>query len=295
VTFPNTQVPRDLLEDYPTGGIYCSGNIETSGTIDCNGLTPGQTYTIVFTDLVTENLTISNDRGAELFNGVINTNVGFNSELEFTAYEGITFDYTSFGTGGYYISGPEFNWHELQDGRAKTLVINSKPANEGLVTTLDAVPEWWGRIGTELLSFKNGRLYLHDDSENTNIFYGDQKPAGIALLMNQGVGFKKWLQGIAVDGGQVPDWVHFRVNEENVQSSDLKQIDFVLREGIYYADALLDRLTPGFDLEEVTYDEIQIQGDRLRGKVLQAYVEWDNLQVQVSVIELAYKPSFGHR
>lgn len=61
--------------------------------------------------------------------------------------------------------------------------IAYSPDKQGWVTRFSFVPEWYGRVGTNLLSFLSGAMWVHNRVGNDN-FYGTQYTSWIKFAVN---------------------------------------------------------------------------------------------------------------
>jgi hypothetical protein len=77
---------------------------------------------------------------------------------------------------------------------------------------------------------------------------------------------------IGLESNKVPSWVHFRTEDPQVQSSDLINTDFIVKEGVIGTSLLRDRLSPNATGD---YNKKQVTGDRLYGKALLVLLEYE--------------------
>jgi hypothetical protein len=110
------------------------------------------------------------------------------------------------------------------------------------------VPEFMGKVGNSLLSFKNGKLYKHNVSDVYNNFYGIQYQREIRPAVNPKPGKNKIWTGIQIAGESIcaDESSTFRVMEcsnDRGQSSYTRAKDFENKEGVYYAPILKDVTT----------------------------------------------------
>lgn len=122
-------------------------------------------------------------------------------------------------------------------------------------------PEWMSMISNRLASFKDGKPYIHDGTYNT--FYGKTFDTILSGVHNTDGNTVKVYNNVAVEG-DTPNRMHFRTEVPNVQSSDLVDSEFSVREGVSYSDILMDRLSPN---TTGTFEQKLFKGDRVRGEV----------------------------
>lgn len=136
-----------------------------------------------------------------------------------------------------------------------------QPAIDRWTSRYSFQPEWMSMVSNRLVSFHNGKPYVHDG--DTCEFYGNNYDACVAFVHNEQGSTPKTLDAIAVEG-DMPDWVHVRTEVPYVQSSDLAPSDFQYKEGVYYTEILRDRLSPN---ASGTANEKMYFGDRMRGTI----------------------------
>jgi len=137
--------------------------------------------------------------------------------------------------------------------------------------TSSHTPEWFSKVGDQLITFRGGALYMHD-ATSVGTFYGVQYPAWISLAFNEQPNIVKRLQGVSLESSVKPAYIHIRTEEPNIQSSDLVASDIETEEGIFSSSILRDRLslnTPG------TVTDKLFRGDEMRGRYAKVLLEWD--------------------
>lgn len=115
--------------------------------------------------------------------------------------------------------------------------------------------------GVEIVSFKNGAIYLHNSNNTYNNFYGTQYNSEIWAASNVDPSKVKVYTALSEESNAI--WTMFGIENEAGQDSNLIDQDFSLREGVYYAALLRDSNTPN-----VTNPVLN--GDVLRGPVMVA-------------------------
>ncbi len=136
--------------------------------------------------------------------------------------------------------------------------------------TSSHTPEWFGRVGDQLVTFRAGVLYTHD-ATSVGTFYGVQFPAWVSLAFNEQPNAVKRLQGVSLESSAKPSYIHFRTEEPNVQSSDLLAADIETEEGIFSSSVLRDRLSPN---TPGTVNDKLFRGDEMRGRYAKVLFEW---------------------
>lgn len=197
-------------------------------------------------------------------------------------------------SGTYTITESLVSPHQAWNGEDFTIGFRDIDGREGWASFYDFVPEWMSKSGNLLLSFKNGKLYRHDNELAYNTFYGTQYNSGIAFVVNQPVPTVKWAAAIGVQANYAPSWVHVRTERPYVQSSDLEDEDFRMREGFHYAEIRRDRLSP--NASGSNYFEKSLNGDKMRSSLLEIYAEFSIFEEELNIdlIKIMWQPSSGH-
>jgi hypothetical protein len=127
--------------------------------------------------------------------------------------------------------------------------------------------------GNKLITWRNGRLYVHDNASAYNTFYGTSYPSKIELVSNQGGQFKKDFTYITYISPLSQTWTAANIGDVVTsigQQSNLVYADFDWREGRWDAAFMRDNNgTNGI-----------IDGDYLKG-------EWIFVRLQLTSSALA--------
>lgn len=109
----------------------------------------------------------------------------------------------------------------------------------------DYHPEWIICAEDVLYSWKNGQMYIHNNKSAGNYtqFYGVKYSTSIDLVFNKDVQVKKTFMALSYEGNQLwtaPNDGDILTSQPNVQTglpqiSKLKDFDFNIQEGLYYA------------------------------------------------------------
>jgi hypothetical protein len=185
--------------------------------------------------------------------------------------------------------------YDIWDGQAKTIVY--KYPLDRWYFPQPFTPEYFILIGNRLYGFKSGQMHQHNYPEGGyNSFYGTQYKSRIVLVANQEPSLVKIFQSLGLECNLVPDFVHIRTENPNIQSSDLVSKDFRDFEKIWYAGILRDRLTPTLS---GSYTVKVNMGDRIRGTAAKIMLEWGLEKaaqlVQVKFVNIIYIDSQGHK
>jgi hypothetical protein len=176
-------------------------------------------------------------------------------------------------------------------------------------------PEQMALVGTELISFKSGELWMHDVNSTRNNFYGVQYKSQIAGIAQQSPQLVKSYNSITIRGNYPPSFAHFRTEAKYMdrnssgdypttrtysdynQSSDLSDSEFRQYEGIYYAPIHRNRLEPApSSYVSATYDTNGMTGEKLVNPFLLFMLEFDETsKVKVRFADIAFSAQKGHK
>jgi hypothetical protein len=170
--------------------------------------------------------------------------------------------------------------YDIYDGIGKTLVYKNEA--DKWVGSMSFKAEKIIRMGNDLYTFNNGKLYIQNQNNTAN-FYGIQYTTKLMYSNNPG-GVHTFLS-LGLESNMKPSYVHLRTEDPYVQSSDLVAIEFANKEGVKYATVLKDRLSPN---TTGTYIEKQMKGDRLFGKALLVMLEYE------FTLSTTFDPSFDN-
>lgn len=105
------------------------------------------------------------------------------------------------------------------------------------------LPDYFGKIGNRLYSFKNGRLFEHNKTETYNNFYGVQYERSITIYANPKVRQNKRLLNAHLIIEELPTGDEYKVliiKTENGQETYLKVKHFDKQENTFYASVMKD-------------------------------------------------------
>lgn len=125
-------------------------------------------------------------------------------------------------------------------------------------------PEWLARNAQELISFKDGQLYIHDKNPLYSNFYGTQYNAELSIVCNEYPSVSKVWMSNSLESNKAVDVPIITTSEGNV--SNLLIQDFEDTEGKWYAGFWFDQNTPN-----VTNP--LINGDSLRGYYMEILLQ----------------------
>lgn len=138
------------------------------------------------------------------------------------------------------------------------------------------IPERYSSVNNDLISFKNGGLWLHNQTDRYNNFYGVQYIRSWTFVMNANPGKNKRCLNIHIDGnvsqGGNEDFESVRISTKEGQQTFIPSYEFTLSEDKWNAPVLRDintqnipegrlALRSGDELVS-DYFEIEIRNDR---------------------------------
>jgi hypothetical protein len=135
----------------------------------------------------------------------------------------------------------------------------------------NSAPEMAIATGKNAYFWKAGRMYIQNDNGKNRTFLGDIFYPSVTLVFNSQPAIKKTFEALAYQANQYwvadtnGDILTSQPNEQTglPQVSQLKQIDFEVNEGVYYAGLLCDA-NSGLDPQEAL-----VNGDILKGVWIQ--------------------------
>lgn len=126
------------------------------------------------------------------------------------------------------------------------------------VTYYSFVPEFYQKVNTKVISFKDGALWIHDSNSTHNNFYGLQYTSKISPVCNVQPMNTKILLNISTSSQD--KWVGIAITTPEGQLSDLRNTDYRTNETGYSANVLRDRNTPNIVLPQIPV----LHGDLMR-------------------------------
>lgn len=122
------------------------------------------------------------------------------------------------------------------------------------VTHYSGEPEFIQLNGIDLVSWKGGKMYLHNSNNIYNNFYGKQFNSNVKIVSNEAPSNIKVFSNIYQESSDA--WNCILTNQYG-QKSFLEVTDFELNEGVYYAALLKDINTPNVALPLIEGDDMR--------------------------------------
>jgi hypothetical protein len=138
----------------------------------------------------------------------------------------------------------------------------SERANK-FTSFMSYLPEYFSSINQDLLSFRNGRLYLHGSNSEYNTFYGVHTPSEIWVVANVSPSNMKIAEAFSQENNvlQYNDktklWEVYELYNNQGQDTNLIRDDFEFDESIWYAPFWKDTNTPNVLDPLINGDEIR--------------------------------------
>lgn len=176
----------------------------------------------------------------------------------------------------FYLLNIQYN-----DTEYVTWVYSDK--NDGWLGRLKFSPESMIRINNHLVSFKNGEVYLHNQEDVRNTFYGIESPSKFSFYFSQEPSIRKKFKNIEIEGST-------KVNvklKTDLNSGYINNVDFEKKEGVFYA-----YVRSSNDVEDTALLSFQGIGNcNINGLVLEFNFELDSIisvgdQIRNSNLEL---------
>lgn len=215
----------------------------------------------------------------------------------------------------YVIVTSEFvpSYYELENGDAVTLAYNE--SIQAWSTQYSFVPENIQSVGTEMITFKSGELWLHNSNNTRNNFYGTQYKSRIMSLTRNAPSLVKSFDSISFETNQPPTFMHFRTESKYmdktsagepkatatysdfIQSSDLTDEDLRQYEGHYVGPIMRNRLEPPLSsYNEQTYFNQGATGERLISNFLLFMLEFTQTdKVKLRFANILFSPQTGNK
>jgi len=154
-------------------------------------------------------------------------------------------------------------------GEGKTISF-CEPKNK-FATRYTFMPEAYGSIDKDIVSIKDGKLWIHDKNAVHNNFYGVQYTSQLKPIFNENASVKLWL-AISINAKQSDgksNWSCPVVTNKNGQLSRVKNNLFKKKEEYFHSEFKFDINTPGGGPNAI------LNGKNLRSSTLTVLMEND--------------------
>ena len=152
------------------------------------------------------------------------------------------------------------------------------------ITFFSFIPQFYGRSGKRIVTFEDGELWLHNESNTYNTIYGSAVPSQIRVIANAAPdSMKIWFN---ITQRTTSPWPCPEISNDGGQLTNLIESDFENKEGDeWHAFLLKDQNTPNID-------DPLIQGDEMRSRVLELLMQINSTELEVlSNVDVYATPS----
>jgi len=160
----------------------------------------------------------------------------------------------------------------VNDIPGSTIAYNKQ--KQGWTSYYSFVPEFYGRVRNNVVSFKDGQLWRHDINTLAKNFYGTQYTRQLKFVSNKDFPKVKQYKALGVTGiGKNDAPSIFIPPYEGVPTGMLSSLSsrfFQTLEGIQYAHLQKDRLSPGFGGNQL---QALVNGRSLKGQTIEITLE----------------------
>lgn len=146
----------------------------------------------------------------------------------------------------------------------------SEPLNKW-ITFYSFTPELYGRIDLSMISFKDGKLWIHDDSNIHNNFYNEQFASQIEIGFNDKPQQVKVFKALGIESYH--PWTAKSVKTPNGMETIMYKARFVKKEDSYFSEVMKDLNSDGFPNQ----NEALLNGRDLRDRTISVLLENDEL------------------
>ena len=111
----------------------------------------------------------------------------------------------------------------------QTIAFNDDDGQQRWKTFYSYEPEMMVSSDTDIITFKDGQLYRHNDNVIRNNFYGEQFTSIIELIFNMDFSTRKFWLALTEEANKI--WEAIRITNQNGQKTNLIEADFENIEG----------------------------------------------------------------
>jgi hypothetical protein len=192
---------------------------------------------------------------------------------------------------------------DIWDGRGKTMVYKLVAEPNHWQGSFEFNPEGFVTLQNSVYAFKDGNIYLCNQTSSTVNLFGSQKKARIMFVSNAVPTRPKVYNNIVVEANMRPSLTYFRteptmIGEESgdleQQASDLMDFDYKILEGQGYATLYRNKLIP---TQSGLSTSGLLTGNRMRALVLKVMLEFSptTTPLQLKFVQLGFSISHGHK
>jgi len=192
---------------------------------------------------------------------------------------------------------------DIWDGQGKTMVYKLVAEPNHWQGSYEFNPEGFVTLQNNVYAFKDGNIYLCNQTSSTVNLFGSQKKARIMFLSNQQPTRPKVYRDIAIEANMKPSLTYFRTEPTLQglvygdlweQASDLVDFDYRVLEGQLYSSIYRNKLVP--TQSGMTTDGL-LTGENIRALALKVMLEFSptTTPLQLKFVQLGFQTSRGHK
>lgn len=187
---------------------------------------------------------------------------------------------------------------DILDYQEKTVIykiesVQSESESNRWLGTVNWVSEGFLSAENKLFSFKNGLLYIHNQTTSYNQVYGTQYKPRVMFVSNQEPTTPKVYDAIEVQANMKPTLTYFYNDYPYEQISDLVDNDYRSLEGKFYSPILRNKIVP--TSTGYTTDGL-LTAEKMRSRALFVMVEFTDGEepLELEFVEIKFSLSRGH-
>ena len=230
----------------------------------------GVIVAVVVTVYISSNITLTYN-GVEVYSGQASaTSPNVYDVFQTDGYGTYVLETESGITGTITLSQRIMDWHDTMNNLGGAICFKDTEGKRGWTRFLKFTPDFMVTRGDKLTVFKDGDAYI-EDMDSANNFFGDVHKSILAFRVFGYDGITRILDFVTFESTEKPDYVHVRAVDPEVCASDLCKADFVYDNGKYYAPAMKNKLSPGYETTEEGYLESLFHGDEMRASYFDVF------------------------
>lgn len=141
-----------------------------------------------------------------------------------------------------YILNPTVNYPEFRNLQENPETIAFNEETNRWISFYSYFPEFMGRAGTDIVTFKEGKIYLHNQTSIYNNYYGVSWPTEVHVVTNENPSNVKVWESVSLESTEA--WEMNQAVTPHNQETSIALTDFENKENIFYAHMRNDINTP---------------------------------------------------
>lgn len=135
---------------------------------------------------------------------------------------------------------------DAYDGQAKAIIykLDLGAGNPHFQGSYSFTVDGFVSAQNKLFSFKQGHLYIHNDTSSFNNFHGVQYKSRIMFVANGVPNVPKVYKNIAIEANLLPTLTYMLSEQPYLQATDIMDYEYSAREGVYYAPIKRNKIVP---------------------------------------------------